>query len=184
MKALFLACVLALLAPAAAFAECSGDLAGSQAGCTVIGIQKVPVSPQAPATGQALLYGLVGQWEATTLALSVETSWTTGEDLVTAATPFANFSVARTITSIICTPEALVGGTATIDVYVAPSGTALGAGTKIDTTACNANSTAATDQSMFSGSVAVPAGDRVGLVATGGGWASSVGSGVITVTFK
>ncbi len=63
MRHLLAALVFLVLGSSAAFAQCSGDLAASQAGCTVIGIQKIPVSPQAPTNGQALTYNSAfNQW--------------------------------------------------------------------------------------------------------------------------
>ena len=115
--------------------------------------------------------------------LTAEVSWGPGMNLSTVAIPFKNFTTNRTITAITCTPEVAVGGTATFDVYIAASGTALAAGTKVETTSCNANGTAVTDQTLGVASSAVTAGQRIGLVATGAGWGSSVGSGVLTVSY-
>lgn len=111
-------------------------------------------------------------------------SWLPGQNLSAASLPVSNISKARTVLAVTCTPEVLVGGTATIDVWMAPSGTALASGTKINTTSCNANTGATTDQSMGVTNAAIPTGDRVGIVATGAGWASSAGSGVVTLTIQ
>jgi hypothetical protein len=101
--------------------------------------------------------------------------------------PFAHLAAKRTITGIRCTPEAAAGGTATISVYKAASGTAIASGTNLtDSTSCNANGTAATDQTL---ATATPAnwvlnpGDRIGLVTTGTTiWTSSgVAAGVVSV---
>ena len=63
MRHLLAALVFLVLGSSTAFAQCSGDLAASQAGCTVIGIQKIPVSPQVPTNGQALTYNSTfNQW--------------------------------------------------------------------------------------------------------------------------
>jgi hypothetical protein len=82
-------------------------------------------------------------------------------------------SIARTITAVSCRVETPVGDTATIAVWVAASGTALASGTAVTSTSCNANGTAATNQTgLISAPVAVPAGSTVGIVATGSGWTS------------
>lgn len=121
-------------------------------------------------------------------ALPVAISWLPAQNLAAAALPIGNLKNTNgwMITAITCTPEVLVGGTATIDVWIAPSGTGLGSGTKISTSSCNANTGAATDQSMLSAPVSVPAGDRVGIIAAGAGFTggSSAGSGVVTVTLQ
>lgn len=90
--------------------------------------------------------------------------------------------VGMTITSMIGHVGAAVGGTATIDIYEAPSGTACASGTKLtNTTSFNANGTANTDQTLAGTTATITANDRLCLVAAGAGWASSVGTGGITV---
>jgi fibronectin-binding autotransporter adhesin len=95
---------------------------------------------------------------------------------------------ARTITSISCRVETAVGsGTAVIDVWVAPSGTALASGTKATSTSCNANGAAATNQAgLISAPVAVAAGSTVGIIATGGDWASAAAaaSGTLSINVQ
>ena len=58
MKTLLLAALAVFLLGSAARAQCvgGGDLASSSAGCTVIGIQKTPVSPQPPSSNQILSF--------------------------------------------------------------------------------------------------------------------------------
>lgn len=97
--------------------------------------------------------------------------------------PIVNISTARTIVGIRCTPEVAAGGTATISVVKAASGTALSAGTVLHSGSCNANGTAATDQDLTLTSTTLAAGDRLGITTTGTTvWTSSgVAAGVVTV---
>lgn len=113
-------------------------------------------------------------------------SWAPGQNLAAATTGIGLFtaaSTARTIETVTCRPDTAAGGTATIDVWIAPSGTALSSGTKVTTTSCNAAGTAATNQTgLASAPVAVPVGDTVGIVAAGAGFTSSpVGAGSISI---
>jgi hypothetical protein len=109
-------------------------------------------------------------------------SWAPGQNLSSAPISIFVAAQARTITAVTCRVDAAVGSTAAINVYVAASGTTLGSGTLVTSTACNANGTASTNQiGLASGSVSVPAGSAVGIVASGSGWSSSVGSGAISV---
>jgi hypothetical protein len=122
-------------------------------------------------------------------AIPIAISWLPGQNLAAAALPIANLKNTNgwMISQITCTPEAVAGGTAAIDLWEAPSGTALGSGgsTKLTTTSCNANTGAGTDQALLSSPVAVPAGDRIGIVATGAGFTSSpLGAGVLTATLQ
>jgi hypothetical protein len=87
---------------------------------------------------------------------------------------------ASTAATIVCIVGSVAaGGTASFDVWYAASGTALGSGTKISTTSCNANGTPNTSQTMFSGSVAIPANSFFGVVATGFGSGATSGSGMV-----
>jgi fibronectin-binding autotransporter adhesin len=91
---------------------------------------------------------------------------------------------AVTVTSIICRPEALVGGTATIDLY-AVSNTQIppGAGTKINNSSCNANLTAGTQQTLTLTAPSVAAGSWIVAVFAGAGWGTpGTGSGAIQVS--
>jgi hypothetical protein len=122
-------------------------------------------------------------------AIPIAISWLPGQNLAAAALPIANLQNTNgwMISKITCTPEVVAGGTATIDLWEAPSGTALGSGgsTKLTTTSCNANTGAGTDQPLLSSPVAVPAGDRIGIIATGAGFTSSpLGAGVLTATLQ
>jgi hypothetical protein len=114
-------------------------------------------------------------------------SWGAGQNLSTATVGMTLFTanVARTVSAISCRPDVVVGGTATIDVYLAASGTSFLSGTKITTTSCNANTGAATNQTgLLGSSTAVPAGSSIGIIASGAGWASSVGFGAISVVVQ
>lgn len=100
--------------------------------------------------------------------------------------PIANFNSARTVTAIRCNPEVAAGGTATISVVKAASGTALSAGTLLHSGSCNANGTVATDQNLTlvgGATDELAAGDRIGITTTGTTvWTSSgIATGVVTV---
>lgn len=111
-------------------------------------------------------------------------SWGPSQNLSTAPIDLVTFATARTLTGVTCHVVAAVGGTATIDVYIAASGTAYTSGTKVTTTSCNANGTANTSQTgLASAAVAVPAGDSVGVVAAGAGWPGA-GSGSVSVSYQ
>ena len=97
--------------------------------------------------------------------------------------PIAGFKGSRQIVGIRCSPEVAAGGTATISVVKAASGTALSAGTVLHSGSCNANGTAATDQDLTVTTSTLAAGDRLGITTTGTTvWTSSgVAAGVVEV---
>jgi hypothetical protein len=97
--------------------------------------------------------------------------------------PLAQIEKTRKVTAITCRPEIATGGTATITVVKAASGTALSAGTPLHSGSCNANGTAATDQTLTVTVSSLAAGDTVGLITTGTTiWTSAgVATGIVTV---
>jgi hypothetical protein len=97
--------------------------------------------------------------------------------------PIANFRGPKVIVGIRCSPEVAAGGSATISVVKAASGTALSAGTVLHSGSCNANGTAATDQDLTVTNSTLAAGDRLGITTTGTTiWTSSgIATGVVTV---
>jgi hypothetical protein len=115
-------------------------------------------------------------------------SW--GNQNIAAATSgigIVTLDVSRTITAVSCRVEGSVTGTATIAVWIAPSGTALASGTAVTSTSCNASGTAATNQTgLISAPVSVPAGDTIGIVASGSGWTSpaATAGGSLSVSFR
>jgi hypothetical protein len=113
-------------------------------------------------------------------------TWVPGQDLSAHVTPiYVNTTAGnQTALNIKCRIEVAVGGTATIDVYRANNVTALGSGTKISSTSCNANATAPTVVAPAVTSGTVGSSDTIGIVAAGAGWASSVGLGTITVSLQ
>lgn len=114
-------------------------------------------------------------------------SWGAAQNLATPTTngiPIGRVEEPRTIVGIKCLPTVVVGGTSTFDVYAAASATALGSGTKLNTTACNANTGAGTEQDMAVSAASVAAGSWIGVVATGAGWGSSAGWGALNVSFR
>lgn len=92
-----------------------------------------------------------------------------------------NIDAARTVYAIKCRPDVLVGGVATLDVYIAPSGTAFNAGTKLNTTSCNANTGVGAEQNMGVTTASIPANSWIGIVAAGAGWGASVGWGALDI---
>lgn len=97
----------------------------------------------------------------------------------------ANINQASTISAIVGSVEVATGGTSTVSVYKAPSGTACSAGTILHSGSFNANGTAATNQTLTLVGGAtdnLAAGDRLCLQTTGTtGWTSGTGIGTITV---
>jgi hypothetical protein len=77
--------------------------------------------------------------------------------------PMVTIPSSRTITGIVCRPETLAGGTATVDLVKAASATAITGGTTLNTTACNANSGAATVQDLGVTVSTLAANDTIGL---------------------
>jgi hypothetical protein len=97
--------------------------------------------------------------------------------------PVAQINATRTVTAIKCRPEVAAGGAATITVVKAASGTAISAGTPLHSGSCNANGTAATDQTLTVTVSSLASGDTIGIITTGTTvWTSSgVAAGVVTV---
>ena len=112
-------------------------------------------------------------------------SWASGMNLA-ASTAISGTRMAtpRTISAIYCRVDTVVGGTATIAVWMAASGTALTSGTKLNTTDCNANTGAAAEQSLGVATATIPAGYWVGIAATGAGWAANTGAGAIQIGYR
>jgi hypothetical protein len=111
-------------------------------------------------------------------------SWTVGMNLAAADIPLFRVGAAgATITGINCRPEVLMGAAGTIQVFMAVDATTLSGGTRLDTTACDANSGVHTNQNMGVAVSAVTANAWVGIHATGT-WTSSVGAGAIQIGFK
>jgi hypothetical protein len=111
-------------------------------------------------------------------------SWFSGTDYTAHPVSVYGAETAVTVTSIICRPDALVGGTATVDLY-AVSNTQIppGAGTKINNSSCNANATAGTQQTLTLTAPSVAAGSWIVAVFAGAGWGTpGTGSGAIQVS--
>lgn len=90
---------------------------------------------------------------------------------------------ASTITAIIGDVEVATGGTATVSLFKAPSGTACSGGTVLHSGSFNANGTAATNQTLTVTTSSLSAGDRVCLQTTGTTtWTGGTGVGGITVS--
>jgi hypothetical protein len=110
-------------------------------------------------------------------------SWQAGQD--PGGTPFANFTQAMTIVAIRGTPEVALGSAGTITVVKAANGIPLSSGTPLHSGTFNANGTPATDQNLTVTVPSLVAGDRIGLVSTGGtAWASGSAQGLITVIVR
>jgi hypothetical protein len=97
-------------------------------------------------------------------------------------TVIAVINQASTISAIIGAVEVATGGTSTVSVNKAPSGTACSAGTTLHSSSFNANGTAATNQTLTVTTASLAAGDRLCLVTTGTtAWTAGTGIGAITV---
>ncbi len=89
---------------------------------------------------------------------------------------------ASTVSAIIGAVETATGGTATVSVNKAASGTACSAGTTLHSGSFNANGTAATNQTLTVTTASLAAGDRLCLQTTGTTtWTTGTGIGTITV---
>lgn len=89
---------------------------------------------------------------------------------------------ASTISAIIGAVETATGGTATVSVSKAASGTACSGGTVLHSGSFNANGTAATNQTLTVTTSTLSAGDRLCLQTTGTTtWTGGTGIGTITV---
>lgn len=94
---------------------------------------------------------------------------------------------ALTIKSIVGNVEIASGGTSTVSMFKAPTGTACGSGTIQHSGSFNANGTAATNQTLTlvggAGNV-LAAGDRICITTTGTtGWTTGTGVGGLTVAY-
>jgi hypothetical protein len=121
-------------------------------------------------------------------------TWWPGQNLTTNTLPMGvvgGGSTATVISSGCAIGSALVGGTATLDLWYAPSGTALGttsgtAAAKINTTTCTAGTGGTVNgYTGMGGTASIPASSVIGVVATGAGWTgSSAGSGAVQVRIQ
>jgi hypothetical protein len=95
----------------------------------------------------------------------------------------ATFDQASTVASIVGTVHVAVGATATLDVYVAASGTACSGGTKVnDSTPFNANGTANTNQTLTLSNTAIASGSRLCVITSNSAnWLAGLGIGGVTV---
>lgn len=94
---------------------------------------------------------------------------------------------ALTVTSIVGNVEVASGGTSTVSVFKAATGTACGSGTIQHSGSFNANGTAATNQTLTlvggAGNV-LASGNRICITTTGTtGWTAGTGIGGITVNY-
>jgi hypothetical protein len=97
-------------------------------------------------------------------------------------TVLAVINQASTISGIIGAVETATGGTSTVSVYKAPSGTACSGGTVLHSGSFNANGTAATNQTLTVTTASLAVGDRLCLQTTGTTtWTGGSGIGTITV---
>jgi hypothetical protein len=89
-----------------------------------------------------------------------------------------------TVTSIVGAVETATGGTSTVTINKATSGTACSGGTALHSGSFNANGTAATNQTLTVTSGAITSAQRLCLQTSGTtSWTSGTGSGAITVNY-
>lgn len=106
--------------------------------------------------------------------------WIAGTDPANAIIAVAN--QALTVQAIIGVPEVALGAAATIDIFDAASGVACGSGTKVTTTAFDANGTAATNQALLAAPYALASGHRLCLQDTTGGTNFPSGNSIATIS--
>jgi len=98
--------------------------------------------------------------------------------------PIIIFPANSTLTSLVGNVETATGGTATVSVKLAASGTACGSGTTVHSGSMDANGTAATNQTLTLTTTAVSAGNRLCLATTGTtSWTGGTGIGSVTVGY-
>jgi hypothetical protein len=117
-------------------------------------------------------------------------TWGPGQNLAAATLPMAVFSSGHIVLGIQCILGAAEGGSATIKIWTAASGTALGSGTDLTSGhTCDANSTANTAQTgllNIGASTVIPAvaATPYGIGAVGTGFGTTNGSGAIKVAYQ
>jgi hypothetical protein len=113
-------------------------------------------------------------------------TWGPGQNLSAAQLPLGVATNGATVVSAWCAVGNINNGAAaTLALWYAASGTALGSGTQINTPAsnCNANGTVNVTQNMGVTNASIPAGAVFGVVATGF-TTSSAGSGVVHIVVQ
>jgi hypothetical protein len=134
------------------------------------------------ATALAVNTGSAGAFQLNSVSYSMPGGWipTVNPNNVVIGT----MPAAATITSIVGSIETATGGTSTVSVYKAPSGTACSAGTVLHSGSINANGTAATNQTLTVTTASISSGNRLCLQTTGTtGWTTGTGSGGVTVNY-
>jgi len=197
--------VTALFGVAAQAAQVDVGVAGSDAGSVkieagtsgsvtinapaVAGSTTITVPAGNGANGQTWITNGSGVYSFAGIPHTLGGAWAPGMLLSGVTIPLGRCPVAAatgcTITTISCALSTAVGGVATVQVWFAPSGTALSAGTKANTTDCNANGTANTAQGMGVTNASVGPSNVIGLVfPTGAGWATpGSGAGEVQVEY-
>lgn len=122
--------------------------------------------------------------------LTKDLTWTPGVGISGAA--IGGFPQVATVLSVTCRVEAAVGSPAVFTVVLAPSGTPVKNGAPVAKATCDGNASLATNQPIFAGKLAVPAGAVVGILADGptlpagnlAAWTGGSGMGIVTVEYS
>jgi hypothetical protein len=113
-------------------------------------------------------------------------SWYAGQNL-TSPVSFGRVATPRTVVGVRCRVDTPTGSSGTsIDLYAMPDGVAPGGGTyKLNTTPCNTNGTANTEQNMGINTAyaQIPAGYWI-VALPGGTWSNSAGIGAVQVSYR
>jgi hypothetical protein len=128
--------------------------------------------------------GLGIQTGGTQATQYIRIAWVTGMTLQNVKVPLGDIPVAATATGATCRAEVVTGGTSTADIYYAASGTACASGTKINTTSCNGNGTAFTNQALSITNASIPANSYICVVfSNDAAWTSTPGTGDIRLGY-
>jgi len=105
-------------------------------------------------------------------------SWGPNQNLATVAIPLASRGILTTVSGVNCTPGGLAPASSSIDVWFAAdavtAANVTSSGTKINTTACAANTASGTLQDMGVTNAIVPSGSHIWIVGSGAGWAGTL----------
>lgn len=167
-----------------------GSAAMSASSMTDAGAGVVVGSPTGGAQGAGSINAATLYDNGVAVATPITASWAPGQNLQISGTNVGislyTTLVARTVGSITCRMDKAVGASGdTIQVWMAPSGTALSSGTQLTgaSTPCNADTgTLYTNQTgLLGATTAIPANSSIGIIAVGSNWGSSGGAGAVTI---
>lgn len=168
-----------------------GQVLSTNGGAGTYPVDISPIGAMAALNSKAKPGGSSGQiqynnnnaFDGVTLAIPLSVGWI--PTINPNGVGIAVINQASTVSAIIGNVEIATGGTSTVSVFKASSGTACGSGTILHSGSFNANGTAATNQTLTLVGGAtddLAAGDRLCITTTGTtGWTAGTGVGTITV---